>query len=42
MTGIKPEIFERILEILSYADQKKARDGRRNKLNLSEQLLVAL
>ena len=43
LTGIKPEIFEKILKILADADRKKkARDGRRNKLNLKNQLLVSL
>ena len=43
LTGIKPETFEKMLEILSDADRKKkARGGRRNKLNLKDQLLVTL
>ena len=43
MTGIKPETFEKMLKILSDADRKKkARGGRRNKLNIREQLLVTL
>ena len=43
LTGIKPETFEKMLEILSDADRKKkARGGRRNKLHLGEQLLVTL
>ena len=41
LTGIKPETFEKMLKILSDADRKKkARGGRRNKLNLKDQLLV--
>ena len=43
MTGIKPETFKKILKILSDADRKnKARGGRKNKLNLKDQLLVTL
>ena len=43
MTGIKTETFKKILKILSNADRKKkARGGRRNKLNLKDQLLVTL
>ena len=43
LTGIKPETFEKMLKILSDADRKKkARGGRRNKLNLKDQLLVTL
>ena len=43
LIGIKPETFEKMLEILSDTDpKKKARSGRRNKLNLSEKLLVTL
>ena len=43
MTGIKPETFEKMLEILSDADRKKkAIGGRGNKLNPREQLLVTL
>ena len=42
-TGIKPETFEKMLKILSNADRKKkAKGGRRNKLNLKDQLLVTL
>ena len=43
LTGIKPETFKKILKILSDADRKKkARGGRRNELNLKDQLLVTL
>ena len=43
LTGIKPETFEKMLKILSDADRKKkSRGGRRNKLNLKDQLLVTL
>ena len=43
LTGIKPETFEKMLKILSDADRKKkAKGGRRNKLNLKDQLLVTL
>ena len=43
LTGIKPETFEKMLKILSDADRKKkSRGGRRNKLNLKDQLFVAL
>ena len=43
LTGIKAETFEKMLKILSDADRKKkARGGRRNKLNLKDQLLVTL
>jgi hypothetical protein len=37
LTGIKLETFEKTLKILSNADRKKkARGGRRNKLNLKD------
>ena len=43
LTGIKAETFEKMLKILSDADRKKkSRGGRRNKLNLKDQLLVTL
>ena len=43
LTGVKRETFEKMLKILTDADQKKkARGGRRSKLHLKEQLLVAL
>lgn len=43
LTGIKPETFEKMLKILSDADRKKkSRGGRRNKLNLKDQLFVTL
>ena len=43
LTGIKPETFEKMLKILLDADRKKkSRGGRRNKLNLKDQLLVTL
>ena len=43
LTGIKPETFEKMLKILSDADRKKkAKGGRRNKLNLKDQLLIIL
>ena len=43
LTGIKPKTFEKMLKILSDADRKKkSRSGRRNKLNLKDQLLVTL
>ena len=43
LTGIKPEAFEKMLKILSDADRKKkSRGGRKNKLNLKDQLLVTL
>lgn len=43
LTGIKPETFEKMLKILSDAERKKkSRGGRRNKLNLKDQLLVTL
>ena len=43
LTGVKPEIFKKILKILSDADQKKkAKGGRKNKLHIKDQLLVTL
>ena len=43
LTGIKPETFEKMFKILSDADRKKkSRGGRRNKLNLKDQLFVTL
>ena len=41
LTGIKPETFEKMLGILSDADRKKkARGGRRNKLNIRGNCLL--
>jgi transposase len=43
LTGIKRTTFNKIVEILASADQqKKARGGRKNKLTIENQLLMAL
>ena len=43
LTGVKRSIFEKMIGILSEADQKKkARGGRKNKLSLEDRLLMAL
>ena len=43
LTGVKPETFERMVQILSDAEQKKkAKGGRKNKLHLKDQLLITL
>jgi len=43
LTGIKPETFEKMVEILREAHaQKKRRGGRPNKLSVEDMLLMAL
>ena len=43
LTGVKRATFNKMVEILRAADgQKKARGGRRNKLSIENQLLMAL
>ena len=43
LTGVKPKTFERMFQILSDAEQKKkAKGGRKSKLHLKDQLLIAL
>jgi transposase len=43
LTGVKRSTFDKMAEILKLADQqKKARGGRKNKLNIENQLLMAL
>jgi hypothetical protein len=43
LTGVKRKTFEKMLEILKEEDQrKKARGGRKNKLSVENQLLMAL
>jgi hypothetical protein len=43
LTGVKRETFKKMLEILREADQKKkACGGRKNKLSIEDQLLIAL
>ena len=43
IVGVKRETFNRMVEILTMAQkQKKSRGGRRNKLNVSEMLLMTL
>jgi transposase len=43
LTGVKPNTFSRMLELLKEAERKKkAKGGRKNKLSLEEQLLIAL
>lgn len=43
LTGVKRSTFNKMIEILKSADQqKKARGGRKNKLSIENQLLMAL
>ena len=43
LTGVKRSTFEKMVEILADADQKKkARGGRKNKLSIENRLLMAL
>lgn len=43
LTGVKRATFTKMVDILGLADQvKKARGGRKNKLSLEDQLLMAL
>ena len=43
LTGVKRRTFEKMVKILEEADkQKKARGGRKNKLSIENQLLMAL
>lgn len=43
LTGVKRKTFEKMLEILREANQKKkARGGRKNKLSIENQLLMTL
>ena len=43
LTGVKCSTFNKMVEILKDADQqKKAKGGRKNKLNIENQLLMAL
>ena len=43
LTGIKRSTFHKMIEILTLADQKKkAKGGRKNKLSIENQLLMAL
>ncbi|KJV53587.1 DDE superendonuclease family protein [Orientia tsutsugamushi str. Gilliam] len=43
LTGVRKGIFSKMVDILSKADGlKKSKGGRKNKLNLEEQLLMAL
>jgi uncharacterized Fe-S cluster-containing radical SAM superfamily protein len=43
LTGVKPQTFEKMVNILRLAHQeKKARGGRKNKLTIEDQLLMAL
>lgn len=43
LTGIKVSSFNKMIEILKFADQqKKAKGGRKNKLSIEDQLLMAL
>ncbi|RZI47178.1 transposase family protein, partial [Rickettsiales endosymbiont of Peranema trichophorum] len=43
LTGVKGATFDRMIEILEEADQrKKKKGGRKNKLSLENQLLMAL
>jgi hypothetical protein len=43
LTGVKPQTFEKMVNILNLSHhQKKARGGRKNKLTIEDQLLMAL
>ena len=43
LTGVKAKTFERMVQLLSDAEQKKkAKGGRKNKLHLKDQLLIRL
>jgi hypothetical protein len=43
LTGVKRETFEKMVNILKLADQEKKKlGGRKNKLNIEDQLLMAL
>lgn len=43
LTGVKPGTYEKMVEILKKADEKKKRfGGRKNKLSIEDQLLMAL
>lgn len=43
VTGVKPKTFEKMIEILTVADQiKKAKGGRPSKLCIEDKLLMAL
>jgi hypothetical protein len=43
LTGVKPSTFQRMVKILKIADhQKKSKGGRKNKLCIEDQLLIAL
>lgn len=43
LTGVKKSTFEKMVEILKQADEKKkAKGGRKNKLSLENRLLMAL
>ncbi len=43
LTGVKKGTFSKMVDILSQADGlKKSKGGRKNKLNLEEQLLMVL
>ncbi|KEI36079.1 mobile element protein ISF1, ORFA [Francisella sp. W12-1067] len=43
LTGVKRSTFEKMVKILDEADKKKkAKGGRKNKLNIENQLLMAL
>lgn len=41
-SGVKPETFEAMLEVLEQAEGRKKKTGRPSKLSLSEQLLLTL
>lgn len=43
LTGVKQQTFQRMIQILQAADiEKKAQGGRKNKLSIEDQLLMAL
>ena len=43
LTGVKQQTFQRMIQILQEADiEKKAQGGRKNKLSIEDQLLMAL
>jgi hypothetical protein len=43
LTGVKPQTFEKMLEVLTYAERKlRRRGGKASKVALSDRLLMAL
>ena len=42
LTGVKPEVFDQMLEVLRKAERQKKKAGRSSKLSLEDKLLLAL